>query len=648
MRQACGIGCVVALIGALAWWFRIGEGVSYDLPFAFADSARVTNVVVLAMDEPAFEALQQRYAQPWQVALHAKLLRRLKEDQSGPVIFDVLFAETNNPAEDADFAQAIAEHGQVVLAADLSASEQPGIVGTTARPPHPLFRTAAAAWGVSDVVLEPDGVMRRHPPETELHPSLSRAALSLVQSGIDGPNVEDWPDRWLRYYGRLEKLSYHAAFDRPAGFFKDKIVVIGGKPRTRYIADEVDEYRSPYTLWNGALISGVELHTTMLLNFLRGDWLKRLPPWLELALMVIVSLAVGFGLRLVNPGTGALIAAGIAVVIAGVGLSALHLGGWFPWAALAGIVVPSAWVSSLAAYKQQRFSPSESYTDKDFVPQPNANTEVTVPNYSLLKSIGVGASGEVWLAQNHVGIYHAVKIVSRSNLDARAYEREFRAIRRYMPISFKHSGLVRILFVGRNDRAGYFYYVLELGDDEVSGQEIDPKTYKARNFAKDLKQKGRLSVAECLATGIALCEPLEFLHKKGLVHRDIKPANIIFIDGIPKLADIGLLTEFSAKGPDISYVGTEGFMAPEGPREPSADIYSFGKVLYQALTGLDRHQFPTLPDWINEMHDVADFMALNSLVLKCCEENPRKRFQNAAELHKALVELERRLAKETA
>jgi serine/threonine protein kinase len=79
----------------------------------------------------------------------------------------------------------------------------------------------------------------------------------------------------------------------------------------------------------------------------------------------------------------------------------------------------------------------------------------------------------------------------------------------------------------------------------------------------------------------------------------------------------------------------------EPPTKPSSDIYSFGKVLYESLTGLDRRQFPALPDWISTNDDVAEFMALNSIILRCCDRNPSKRYQHAGELLNALVELER-------
>ena len=53
-----------------------------------------------------------------------------------------------------------------------------------------------------------------------------------------------------------------------------------------------------------------------------------------------------------------------------------------------------------------------------------------------------------------------------------------------------------------------------------------------------------------------------------LIHRDIKPSNIIFVKGVPKFADIGLVTDIATKGRDVTYLGTPGRIAPEGPSLP--------------------------------------------------------------------------------
>lgn len=80
----------------------------------------------------------------------------------------------------------------------------------------------------------------------------------------------------------------------------------------------------------------------------------------------------------------------------------------------------------------------------------------------------------------------------------------------------------------------------------------------------------------------ARARALEHLHAAGLIHRDIKPSNLVFVGGELKLADIGLLT---AIGDQRSIVGTEGYLPPEGAGTPQADLYSLGKVLYEASTG---------------------------------------------------------------
>jgi CHASE2 domain-containing sensor protein len=655
LGQALAVASVTALVGAAAWQFQLGDSLSYDLPFTFfRQPISPTNLVLIVMDEASYRHHNQVWGKEWDRGLHARLLDRLREDQSGWVILDISFADPGpgDPEKDARLAKAMSDHGRVIIGADLTDIAQPGMKGKQVHPPREPFRSAAAKWGITYVGLDRrDDVLRQHYPGTETDPSIAWVAAAKLGAPITTNQDARLAQRWVRYYGTsnvLALLSYHAAFDRAPGYFKDKTVIVGGKPPTRYLGEQIEQFRTPYTLATGESMSGVELQATMLLNLLRGDWLTRPAPLPELCTILLMSFLAGFGLRLLKPVPGAAAAAAGAIVVAGAGiLSARHLGVWFPWAALSGIAVPVAWLCALATYKQEERRPlSETYGEPAPFTTPNGEQpDVHIPDYALLKCIGRGAYGEVWLARNRVGLYHAIKIVFRKRFsEITPYEREFRGIRKYMPVSLKHAGLVRILYVGRNDQAGYFYYIMELGDDENTGPEINPETYAPRNFAKDLQKRERLPAGECVAMGIALSEPLEFLHKRGLMHRDIKPANIIFIDGVPKLADIGLVAEFSRTGgTDASYIGTEGYMAPEGPSKPTSDIYSFGKVLYEAWTGLDRRQFPTLPDWMMNQAELVDLMALNSLVLKCCDDNPRKRFQTAGDLRRALLELERRM-----
>jgi WD40 repeat protein len=234
-----------------------------------------------------------------------------------------------------------------------------------------------------------------------------------------------------------------------------------------------------------------------------------------------------------------------------------------------------------------------------------------------------------------MGTFRAVKIVRRCSFsNIRPFERELSGIEKFEPISRSHEGLVDVLHVGRDDERGYFYYIMELGDDVKLGQNIDPANYSPKTLAKCISLDGRLAVEECLRLGLALTEALGRLHKHGLVHRDVKPSNIIFVHGVPKLADIGLV---AATTEARSYVGTEGFIPPEGPGSVQADLYGLGKVLYEASTGLDRNDFPKLPDGFQAFIDQDRFLELNEVLLDACRSDPRERYKNAWDFHNHLL-----------
>src|SRR5262245_32530718 len=112
-----------------------------------------------------------------------------------------------------------------------------------------------------------------------------------------------------------------------------------------------------------------------------------------------------------------------------------------------------------------------------------------IPDHKLLRCIGRGAYGEVWLARNVMSTLRAVKVVYRRSFDTdRPYEREFAGIEKFEPISRSHEGLVDILHIGRNDEAGYFFYVMELADDVQGSSQIDPERYEPRTLQRDIQQ----------------------------------------------------------------------------------------------------------------------------------------------------------------
>jgi serine/threonine protein kinase len=150
-------------------------------------------------------------------------------------------------------------------------------------------------------------------------------------------------------------------------------------------------------------------------------------------------------------------------------------------------------------------------------------------------------------------------------------------------------------------------------------------------------------VPECIHLGITLSAALSYLHGQGLVHRDIKPSNIIFVNGSPKFADVGLVTDITPRGKDSTFVGTEGYLAPEGPGTVAADIFSLGKVLYEACTGQDRQQFPSLSGTL--VTDGGPQLAmLNEVILKACHPEMKHRYQTAAEMREDLLAIQKRFS----
>lgn len=248
--------------------------------------------------------------------------------------------------------------------------------------------------------------------------------------------------------------------------------------------------------------------------------------------------------------------------------------------------------------------------------------------------IGRGAYGEIWLARTITGAFRAVKIVYRGTFDSeRAFLREFEGMSAFEPISRAHAGFIDILHVGRT--AEYLYYSMELADDHLGGRKIDIESYEPRTLRTDLARHKHLSADESIRLGLSLTEALEALHKHGLTHRDIKPSNIIFSESVPKLADIGLVAASGQR----SFVGTEGYIPPEGPGTPGADIYSLGKLLYETCTGKDRLDFPEVDSQLSTRPDRERLLQLNDVLVKACANDPNKRYRSAAEMNRDLTAL---------
>lgn len=262
----------------------------------------------------------------------------------------------------------------------------------------------------------------------------------------------------------------------------------------------------------------------------------------------------------------------------------------------------------------------------------------TIPDHQVLRQIGSGAYGEVWLAKSLTGAWRAVKIVWREDFDdERTFNREFEGILQYEPIARNHPGLVHILHVGRQDgEHPYYYYVMELGDDARTGVQIHQDEYVPRTLQTDKKLSGNkpLPLDYCLEIGSQLAHALLYLHSKNLTHRDIKPANVIFVNSRPKLADIGLVAHQDQR----SFVGTEGFIPPDGPGTKRADVYALAKVLYEISTGKDRLDFPELPT-LNDDLASKKWHQFNNIICQAAEPRVDECTIDSAELLAEQIDL---------
>jgi CHASE2 domain-containing sensor protein len=647
---AGAILCALLGLGLLQWGHEL-VFLSYDLVFMlFRNPASPEEVAIVYMDDRSFNELKQTTATAWDRNEHARLLDRLTADRARLVVFDIVFDLPGDPAANTNFANAMRRNGKVVLATAVDPVSRPQIYVKSSILPLPEFIDAAAGTGITEVMSpEKKTTVRQYFADSEARSSLPWVAASMSQA-----KITESPELWLNYYGppkALRHFSYCDINDLPPRTFQNKAVFIGVLPKLLNAREEADAFRTPYTLWTGQFMPGVEIAATAYLNLLRNDGFTLWSWPKQIALVLIAGVIFGAALGLLRP-LGASAGAAIGVVcllVAALQAAKQHV--WFPWTIVAFVQIPVALGWSLRCHfhrlkfekdvlertlvETTRFADASARIDR--TPQPGG---LAIPDHTLLRRVGKGAYGEVWLARNAIGVFHAVKIVRRREFPSDIpYEREFKGIQKFMPISRSHPGLVHILHVGRNDPEGFSFYIMEVCDDASSGQRIDPENYAARTLAAELESRGRLSLDESLRVGLALGLALEHLHQQQLIHRDIKPGNIIYVNAAPKFADIGLVTDIGANGREVSCLGTEGYMAPEGPGTAGADIYALGKVLYEAAMGRDRRLFPEVPTAILEQPGDA-LARLNQIICKACETNPVDRYQSAMELHADLLTLQ--------
>ena len=244
---------------------------------------------------------------------------------------------------------------------------------------------------------------------------------------------------------------------------------------------------------------------------------------------------------------------------------------------------------------------------------------MNIPDYTLLQSCGKGAYGQVWLAQSQTNKLVALKYVANSQ----AGDREFEGLINYSQLP-ESPHLIRILHLGKLEDG--FFYTMELADGLYSQGSYVPET-----LAERLKRTKRLPVTEVMDLATAMLSALGTLHEADMVHRDLKPENILYVNGTPKLSDVGLVRSSEQT---VSLGGTLGFIPPERLKpgnsaayNASDDLYALGKVLYCALTGNAVEKFPSVPP---EMINNTLCCHLNQIILKACG-NEEDRFKNTGD-----------------
>ncbi len=267
----------------------------------------------------------------------------------------------------------------------------------------------------------------------------------------------------------------------------------------------------------------------------------------------------------------------------------------------------------------------------------------TLGHYSIVAPLGAGAMGEVYRARDsRLGREVAVKVLPADKMSGdrlRRFLREASAAAR-----LNHPNVVAIHDIGEHESVHFI--VMEYIDGPALGAVIPPSgldTPTALEYAKQIA--GALAKA----------------HDAGVVHRDLKPANIMLTrDGAIKVVDFGLSTFVSSGDADLTaetmpgtVLGTPSYMSPEQaggrPTDARSDIFSFGVVLYEMLSGQRafhrENPMATMAAILTQeprpLRETAprtppDF---ERIVARCLRKEAEKRFQNATDLKLALEDV---------
>jgi serine/threonine protein kinase/Tfp pilus assembly protein PilF len=243
--------------------------------------------------------------------------------------------------------------------------------------------------------------------------------------------------------------------------------------------------------------------------------------------------------------------------------------------------------------------------------------------YEILAPIGAGGMGEVWKARD-TRLDRIVAIKQLTGRHSARFQQEAHAI-----AALNHPNICTLHDVGPD------YLVMEY----VEGKPLE----------------GPLRVEEALKLALQIAGALEEAHGKGILHRDLKPGNILVTGkGVAKLLDFGLAKLMTGSDTDVTItgegtvVGTAAYMAPEQaegkPLDERSDVFSFGAVLYEMLSGNQAFGGNSTAQVLSAVlrDDPSPFQApaeLQRIVRKCLAKQPNDRFPSMGELRVALEQI---------
>jgi TolB-like protein/tetratricopeptide (TPR) repeat protein len=279
----------------------------------------------------------------------------------------------------------------------------------------------------------------------------------------------------------------------------------------------------------------------------------------------------------------------------------------------------------------------------------NQTAGTRVGPYEVVALIGAGGMGEVYRARDtRLGRDVAIKVLPAGFASEperlRRFEQEARAV-----AALDHPNILAIHDVGNHEGAPYL--VTELLEGESLRERLSG---------------GAMPVRKAVEFAVQIAQGLAAAHEKGIVHRDLKPGNVfVTAEGHVKILDFGIakliaprslrepaqattLVEATEAG---TRLGTVGYMSPEQVRgeavDHRSDIFSFGCVLYEMLSGWSPFRRDTAPETMTAiLHDEPPGLtgtvrhippALEAIVARCLEKSPEDRFQSARDLAHDLI-----------